>query len=686
MMIQADKDKNIPQEITDFILSMIQAFLKTAYYMTEHPEAKKATSGLFSSFNRILKDDGEISFLSVADTRASEIFVTGLTDEPLPVSKLLMKGMSDVFVSRFTEYFERKHLCSFTLKACISDLEFEKFIGIMTESPYAKEKEGDVREKLTMDLIKNNILSVSTVFNVDLVGKGKKLNWRVEMSLSRLKKDLNMIPLFKDIPKEKADEIRRLVFEDIIRPLTTPQLVTDILLNLDLISSDITGFKAEDFEENTINYIDQKLLPEVGKQIAGRIAALKKASEKVHIVEVKEALDHSTGIARKICNKLFEVESPDEELFSAFVKYGVIGEEEIPASIRIKVFRILALDRFLQAPNDFLKLIENSADPAEIEEKVLLSFEFLPVLFAMGKYSEILEIMRISAVKKVPFDLKNPELPERIAQELQNRMSDAIKEEQLEVLTILTGLGRLGDFLSVDLLETRSRFIRRQVLEKLGRKGPEIVPLILDKVKRKKGWFFLRNALMVLAKVGIRSPEVEELFRNSLHHQEPNIRKEAIQGVPLFLKENGEKLLVPLISDPDGEVRKRAAIALVGLGSENTKLLDYLLGLATGKSQQREMEPEQVLDHMMGLCLQGDARARVEDILIEILKTPSFLARLTKEDQPGFALKSSAVRLLGNSGSAKSSKVLKACASGKDKVLSRAALEAMEKISKREQK
>jgi hypothetical protein len=39
-MIQADKDKNIPQEITDFILSMIQAFLKTAYYMTEHPEEK----------------------------------------------------------------------------------------------------------------------------------------------------------------------------------------------------------------------------------------------------------------------------------------------------------------------------------------------------------------------------------------------------------------------------------------------------------------------------------------------------------------------------------------------------------------------------------------------------------------------------------------------------------------------
>ena len=96
-----------------------------------------------------------------------------------------------------------------------------------------------------------------------------------------------MIPLFKDIPKDKADEIRRLVFEDIIRPLTTPQLVTDILLNLDLISSDIAGFNADEFEEKTINYIDRKLMPEVAQQIVERIAALKKAYEKVQMAECR---------------------------------------------------------------------------------------------------------------------------------------------------------------------------------------------------------------------------------------------------------------------------------------------------------------------------------------------------------------------------------------------------------------
>ncbi len=427
-------------------------------------------------------------------------------------------------------------------------------------------------------------------------------------------------------------------------------------------------------------------MPDIAKQIGERIAALKKADEKVEMVEVKEALSHSTGIARKICKKLFELESQNEELLSLFVKYGVIADEEIPAGIKSKVFRILALDRFLQAPNDYLKLIENSANRAEIEEKVLLSFEFLPVLFSTGKYVEILEIMRISAVKKVPFDLTTPELPEKIAQELQNKMSAAPKEEQLEVLNIMPCLGRLGDFLSVDLLDTNSRFIRRQMLERLCHSGPYIIPLVLETVQRKKGWYFLRNALFVLAKVGVRNPEVVALFRNSLGHQELNVRNEAIQGVPLFLKEDGEKLLIPLLSDPDGEVRKRAAIALAAAGLASTVLLNYFLGLLAGKNEPKELEPEQVLDHMMGLDLRGDARARVEDTLLDILKAPSLLARITQEHQPGSAVKKSALRLLGVAGGEKSIKVLNRYASDKDMLLSRAASEAMDRIGKRAQK
>jgi HEAT repeat protein len=683
-MIRLDKDQTIPQEISEFILSVIKAFLKTGYYMTEHPEAKKATGELFASLKRILNGGGEISFLSVTDNHGSEIFVTGITADPLPVSKLLNKALSEAYVSRFSEYFERKHLCSFALKASLSEFEFEKFIGIMTESTYGKEKEGDVREKLTMDLIKNNILSVSTVFNVDLVGKSKKLNWRVELSLSRLKKDLNMIPLFRDISPEQAEEIRRQIFEEIIRPLTTPQLLADILLNLDLISGVVAGFDAEEFEEITINYINPNLIPDIARQIGDRIVALKQAYEKAEIVEVQEALDHSIGIARKICKKLFELENPDEELVSVFVKYGVIDEEDIPGGIRIRIFRILALDRFLQAPEDFLKLVENSADQAEIEEKVLLSFEFLPFLFSTGRYLEILEIMRISALKKVPFDLTNPGLREKVAQELQNKMNGAPKEEQLEALNIMPGLGRLGDFLCVDLLDANSRFIRRHVLERLCQKGPEIIPFVMRTLKSKKGWYFLRNALIVLAKVGVHTPEVEALFRHALNHPELNVRKEAFLGVPLFLKEDGEKLLVPLLADPDGEVRKRAATGLAASGCKNRLLLNYFLPLLTGKNEHKEMEPEQVLELMMGLDLQGDARGRVEDILHDILKAPSILERITRESQSGDALKNSAIRLLGNMGGEKSIKVLKRYASSNN-TLSRAASEAMDKISKRVQ-
>lgn len=132
-----ERNNTVSTEVSEFIMNLIPAFLKTGYYMSEHPEAKKAISGLYNRLKLVLKDHSEISFLSVADGREQDIFIVGITDEPLPVSSPMLKSMSDIFVERFSNYFERKCLSAFTFKKSITQLEFEKFISIMTESPYA---------------------------------------------------------------------------------------------------------------------------------------------------------------------------------------------------------------------------------------------------------------------------------------------------------------------------------------------------------------------------------------------------------------------------------------------------------------------------------------------------------------------------------------------------------------------
>ena len=672
------KDNAVSAEVADFILTLIQAFTKTGYYMPDHPETEKATSGLYDMLQHVLKDRSEISFLAVTDTRGgSDAFIVGLTDDPLPVRNLMMKGMADVFVSRFVDYLERKHLSAFTLKKSISQPEFAKFIAIMTESPYGKEKE-NVQEKLTLDLIKNQIVSVSTVFNVDLVGKGRKLPWRVDMALSRLKRDLNMIPLFKQISKEKMDEIRRMIFEDIVRPLSSPEITADILKNLDLIHANISGFDAATFEDRTIGYLKLQMLPEVALYLVDEFTRLKKTFDQVQSSELQGRLDFLVRISKKVCMRLFKMETVNEKLLSRFVQCEIVRDEEIPQAIRKKVLKHVALDRFLKSPEKFFQQIKEASDPVEIRDKVLLSFEFLPTLFAMGRFPDILEIIMLSTAKKVPFDInKNAALMASISHEVRNKIPSAPKEKQLEFLSILAGLGAMGDYLAVDLLDNDSRFMRRQLLKLLENKGPGITRYVLAAEKQKNNWFFLRNALIVLSKAGVRNPEVEDLFTRALQHAEGNVRKEAIIGVSMILKKDGESLLLPILNDADIEMRKRAATALAELGCKDPELLECVIGLLTG---HRETDAEQLIEMVSSLNVPEDASQRLEEVLIDLIKGPSLLARITREAQPPSGLKKAAIDLLGKIGSQKAIKALNGYSHRKDPALSEAALSAAEKI------
>jgi HEAT repeat protein len=292
--------------------------------------------------------------------------------------------------------------------------------------------------------------------------------------------------------------------------------------------------------------------------------------------------------------------------------------------------------------------------------------------------------MKISFSKKIPLDPeKHSELLAQTASEIRTRTASASKEENSELLNVLSFLGSAGNYLIVDLLDNPSRYLRRQALEFLGRKGPEVIPIILAALKQRNGWFFLRNALMILAKIGVRSHEVEALFRHSLQHPELNIKKEAIVGIPVIAKEDGEKLLIPLLQNPDSEVRRRTAVALVSLRSVHPKLLDFLIGSFTDKREGREGDPAQALDLLIELDLPHEAKAKLESILIEMLKGPSILARIRKEALPDNTVKSAAIRTLGSTGTLKSLTVLEKYSSGKDTSLSKAAKEATEKIRQR---
>jgi HEAT repeat protein len=493
-----------------------------------------------------------------------------------------------------------------------------------------------------------------------------------------------MIPLYKNIAKDKMNEIRKMVFDDIIRPLHNPKLLKELLINLDLVSSGLKDFAVEDFEEKIVEHLDEKSLPAVSLELINHISTLRKALDTHQEVEIIVAMKSAKRLTRKVFNKLISLDSLDEELFTKAAREGIITVDDIPVGIRNKVMKNLSLNRFLKSPSSFYKELNSIVDEQEIRNKLQLLAEFLPALYSLGMYKEILEIAMLYEGKGIRLEMgNNNELLGAISQAVAEKAESANKEEQIKLFNVLPAMDSLGDYLLVDLLDNRNRSVRRMVIEMLPNRGPAIIPFVLSALKRKGGWHFLRNAIIILSKTGAGNPEVLEMIRQSLTHTEPNLRKEAAAAISALMMARGESLLVQMLGDKDTDVRKKILISLSSFKSVHPEFIRFISD--TLKSRGDEVDPfhEPVLNVIPDISVPAEKKQEIEDSLITILKESSGFSTFIRRAQPSTQVKAGVIKSLGSLGTSKSLKILQKQASDRNPAISRAVSEAIQKIQLR---
>jgi len=203
--------------LAQFMLSLIKAMIQTGYYAADHPEAKKALSSLYREFRQVIGDRSELTCLLAGTQSGRAILIDGYEATPLSLDQVMMKGMAQLFTPKFTEFFDRWALLSFSLKADLTAEEFQAFVELMAQLPVAGPDTGHERQRLTQALLDHHILHISTVFNDDLVGRERRLSWRVQMALSRLRRDLRMLPLYQRATPEQLRRIKIQIIDDVVR-------------------------------------------------------------------------------------------------------------------------------------------------------------------------------------------------------------------------------------------------------------------------------------------------------------------------------------------------------------------------------------------------------------------------------------------------------------------------------------
>ncbi len=568
--------------LAQFMLSLIKAMIQTGYYAAGHPEAKKAFSSLYREFRQVIGERSELTCLLAGDQSGRTILIDSYEATPLPLDQVMMKGMAELFTRKFIEFFDRRALLSFSLKADLTAEEFQAFVELMAQPPVAGPDSGHERQRLTQAFLDHHILHISTVFNDDLVGRERRLSWRVQMALSRLRRDLRMLPLYQRATPEQIRRIKIQIIDDVVRPVRAPELLTEFLLNCDLVAADIAVLEETQVEREIMARLSKEMLPSTLRQFLkelDRVAATREGPSP----EVTRRLD----IVRHIVERLrADGCAIEHDLLESLLERQVISLEDLPPDLRRTVETSRLTEAFLAAKDAHVAALGRiAADEAGTRLAAVVSQVF-PELLRRRDYQVVAELLR--AIREGARDPTTSPILERLAAQLRQaaaaeqtiacaienlgRQDKAGRSYLVEILAFIGGAA--GPGLVEAYATSDNRSVRVDAFEALRQIGARALKPFLARLPDiEREWLMIRHALLAAADLGDTS--LAQPIAKFLHHSHAHVRQAALTACFKLEGARAEPHFLGALRDRDAAVRQTAVECLGRMQSRHAQALEF---------------------------------------------------------------------------------------------------------------
>ena len=688
--------------LAEFTLDFAKAMLRTGYYAPDHPQSQQSRIGLYEEFIRVLVDRSGLTYLVGHEGERRLVMIEGYGTGHLALENIMIHGMAEMFTPKLLEFFDRRHLLSFSLRAGIAAEEFDAFVVLMSEPPTTG-RANDERDRVTQAFLDQNIVHVSTLFEADVIGRERRLPWRVERALSRLGRDLSLLPLYKDASEEQIQQTKIQIIDEVIRPLRTPELLVDLLLNCDVLARDIVVLEQVQIEHEIIAQIPIDLLISTTSQMLDGLQKL--ATEEN---ESSEVAPRYRLIIRGIVDRLGQAQvEVDGELLEAVVRQEVFTREELPESLQEMLERQLVFQDFLTDRDDYLTGFgQFPAGGFEMRLAGVARVAF-PALLRRGDYREAAAMLDALASGRHESGAADTvhELVESFrqlvaAEENVRRLLEALSDEKLEkpVRDSVVMLLSLGGAAAVARLQevyaaTASLPVRASAFDTMRLIGPAALkPFLAGLSAAEPEWSEIHHVLVGLEDQ--TDPALADSVKPFLQHENAHVRQAALTRVFELLGSASEDSLIVALGDPDPAMRRAAVTYLGSIHSRDPKVLAFyagalqIEGLADG-----EREDEDVLVEICrSLAGVGDATfqddSNVEQILLNALPRKPKKKRISGMFQRRPAHHSERAQIaiceaLGIVGTTDTADALRELASGETENVAEAARLAAEQIGSR---
>lgn len=634
MAVETPQPKFTPEElqlrplVSEFVVALVKTVLLSSQYTPDHPEVKRCVASLYHQFQALLRGKAEVTFLAKIGGDPKDVVLDGILGEPVNLATLMPQGTGDLFLPKLREIFDRRRLLTWSIKADIPPGEFEGFLAILSAFAGPAGDQGtNVPAQTTKIMAARGISHVSLVFMEELVGRERQLPWRVEMALTRLRKDLRVIPLYRKSDPAEVKRAKAQVIDDIIRPVRRPDLLKAILINCDLIAQDLTAAGEEGIELEIIDRLPVGMIGPTALELAKDLGGVGGAHETAQHGRARALL-------KPLIARLQDRSTPEgDQVLTHLFDRKQMALEELPTHLQEAIAAKQFTDDYLtHEPQHLDRLRALGDDPAAATPYARI----VPELLRREKYPSALAILRAiesRSTEESPSTAGFRVLLESIrvaAAEsdlfptLVQRFRGGSAGVRQKLVEVLAALGKPGVPPLIDLL-TRSEDadLRRHLVAALAQIGAGAVWAVRVTLERPDLLpRSVRDLLAALAQIG--GLEAANTVQRFLHHPDASLREEAVVALARISGRHAEAELLAGLKDSAATVRRRALLCLGAMGSSDPRVVDFL---CEAIRKRRKDEPEED-DHLQLQACQSLAEVcraapslllRIESVLIQAL-------------------------------------------------------------------
>jgi HEAT repeat protein len=567
MSEESSSISHLHTEAGDFVVSLIQAFLRTGYYLPEHPQSRKAREDLYESFLKIAKVSGQLHFF-IRDEGGPTVYVEGPEDSAGKLKDIMPLGMADTYNPRFVNFLERKELVSLTLSTRMDAQEFSEFINLMSEPAFVEMREEGLKEKFQASIARSGIRNISYIFNEDFITVRRDIPWRVSLALSRLHKDLRVLPIYEDADLSELADIKRGIIDDIIRPLQEPELSYTFLMNLDLATTEI--LPEGEAEDELVTAMEEETFLGVVSLLIGDASGTEK---RYRDILPPEKLNRLLG---KVSKRLITInnQAANDHLRDLF-ETGLLSSDNLTPEVRERITLLRLVRSFVDYSDAYLVHLEAGVKLEEFNKVAVPLARIVPDLLEGGWHPEA-----VSITERLCYHAQTEDERARTA----HRALDQLRGEQVlsRAKTMFlqgskedrTGIGRflqlLGPWAARTLLEivreSDDVWRRKQACDILLQMGREPAASLIGLLEEEEApGEAVSTVIKILAGIEYddMKPMVIEAVEKRVRDLTSEVRREALGALSVLEPAGRQEIFLSALTDPDGDVRKEG---IRGLG------------------------------------------------------------------------------------------------------------------------